>query len=60
MDESGMEDIDKGAMFSPSGNNKRIELDYPHAAQSIGVAIAFIVVIFGWAINKIFKKDLLG
>ena len=54
-----MEHIDKGAMFSLSDSNKRIEWDYPHAAQSIGVAIAFVVVIFGWAINRIFRKDLL-
>jgi hypothetical protein len=56
-----MEPIDKGEMFNISGpyNDNRIALDYPEAAQSIGAAVAFVVVIFGWAINKIFRRDLL-
>ena len=56
-----MEHIDKGEMFNISGsyNDNRIDLDYPEAAQSIGAAIAFVVVIIGWAINKIFRRDLL-
>jgi len=59
MQESVMEHIDKGAMFSLSSNNKRIEPDYPEAILNMGVAIAFVVVFFGWVINKIFRRDLL-
>ena len=56
-----MEHIDKGEMFNISGsyNDDQIDLDYPEAAQSIGAAIAFVVVVIGWAINKIFRRDLL-
>ena len=54
-----MEHINRGALFTLSDNNKRIELDYPDAIPSIGVAIAFVVVFLGWAINKIFRRDLL-
>ena len=56
-----MEHINKGKFFNISGpdNDNRIGLDYPEALQSIGAAIAFVVVILGWAINKIFRKDLL-
>ncbi len=56
-----MEHIDKGEIFNIPGpyNDNRIDLDYPETAQSIGAAIAFVVVILGWVINKIFRKDLL-
>lgn len=56
-----MEHVDKGEIFNISGpdNDNRIDLDYPEALQSIGAAIAFAVVILGWAINKIFRRDLL-
>lgn len=56
-----MEHIDKGEICNISSPyiNDRIYFDYPEAAQRIGAAIAFIVVIFGWAISKIFRKDLL-
>jgi len=58
-----MEHIDKGEMFNipgPYSNDNRIDLDYSAAAQSIGAALAFVVVVFGWAINKIFRRDLLS
>ncbi len=56
-----MEHIDKDEMcnISVQYNDSRMDLDSPEATQSIGAAIAFVVVIFGWAINKIFRKDLL-
>jgi hypothetical protein len=56
-----MEHIDKGEMFNISVpyNDNRLDLDYPEVAQSIGAAMAFFVVIIGWAINKIFGRDLL-
>ena len=57
-----MEYIDKGEMFSrpvPYSDN-RFDPDHPEVAQSIGAAIAFVVVIIGWAISKIFGRDLLG
>jgi hypothetical protein len=57
-----MEYIDKGEMFSRSVpyNDNRFDPDHPEVAQSIGAAIAFVVVIIGWAISKIFGRDLLG
>ena len=56
-----MEHVDKSAMFNISGhyNDAQIHLDCPDSAQSIGAAIAFVVVIIGWAINKIFGRELL-
>jgi len=57
-----MEHIDKGEMFNISVpyNDSRFDPDHPEVAQSIGAAIAFVVVIIGWAISKIFGRDLLG
>jgi hypothetical protein len=57
-----MEHIDGSEMFNVSGpyDDSRIDLDFlGAAAQSIGAAVAFLVVIIGWAIHKIFGKDLL-
>ena len=56
-----MERVDKGEVFNISGSysDNRINLDYPEAVQSIGAALAFVVVILGWAINKIFRRDLM-
>ena len=56
-----MEYIEKNEMVTASGscNDNLTHLDYPGMAQSIGAAIAFVVVIIGWATNKIFRKDLL-
>jgi hypothetical protein len=56
-----MEYIEKGEMVTASGScdDNLTHLDYPGMAQSIGTAIAFVVVIIGWATSKIFRKDLL-
>ena len=56
-----MEHVGKGELSNISGlyNENRVDLDYREAAQNIGAAIAVVVVIFGWAINKIFRRDLL-
>jgi hypothetical protein len=56
-----MESVDKGEVFNISGscNDNRIDHDYPEVVQSIGAALAFVVVILGWAINKIFRRDLM-
>lgn len=56
-----MEHIDKHDKFkiSHSCNDNLIDLHYSEVAQSIGAAIAVLVVILGWAINKIFRRDLL-
>jgi len=57
-----MEHIEKSEIFDLSVpyNHNRIDLDYPELAQSIGAAIAFILVIIGWGISKVFGRDLLG
>ena len=54
-----MEHVDKSEMFNISCQHDdiRIHLDYSDAAQNIGATIAFVVVIFGWAVNKIFRRD---
>ena len=56
-----MEHIDTSGMFNISDmyNDNRIDRDYPEAVQSIGTAIAIVVVIVGWAINKMFRKEVL-
>jgi hypothetical protein len=56
-----MEHIDTSGMFNIPGPHdaNRIDLDYPEAVQGIGTAIAFVVVIIGWAINKMFGKEVL-
>jgi hypothetical protein len=56
-----MEHTDTSGMFNISGpyNDNRIDLDYPEAVQSIGTAIAIVVVVIGWAINKMFRKEVL-
>ncbi len=56
-----MESVDKGEVFNMSGScsDNRINLDYPEAVQNIGAALAFVVVILGWAISKIFRRDLM-
>ena len=56
-----MEHIEKSEMFDMSVpyNDNRIDMDYPDAAQNIGAVFAFVVVIIGWAISKIFGRDLL-
>jgi hypothetical protein len=57
-----MEHINKGEMFNMSVpyNDNRFIPDHPEVGQSIGAGIAFVVVIIGWAISKIFGRDLLG
>jgi len=57
-----MEQIDKGEMFGMTVpyDDDRFDLAYPGKAQSIGAVIAFVVVIVGWAISKMFGRDLLG
>ncbi len=57
-----MEYIDKGETFCRSipYNDNQFDPDHPEIAQSLGAAIAFVVVIIGWAIGKIFGTDLLG
>ncbi len=56
-----MEHIEKSEMFDMSVpyNDNRFDSDHPEIAQSIGAAIAFVVVIIGWAISKMFGRDLL-
>jgi hypothetical protein len=56
-----MEHIDTSGMFNISGlyNDNRIDPDYPEAVQTIGTAIAIVVVVIGWAINKMFRKEVL-
>ena len=56
-----MESVDKGKIFSISDSycDNRIYLDSPGPVQSIGAALAFVVVILAWAINKIFGRDLM-
>jgi hypothetical protein len=57
-----MERIDTSRMFNISipYDDKRIDPDYREAAQFIGTASAIIVVVIGWAINKMFGKEVLG
>jgi hypothetical protein len=57
-----MEHIDTSGMFNISGlyNDNRIDPDYPEAVQTIGTAIAIVVVVIGWAINKMFRKEVLS
>ncbi len=56
-----MEHIDTNGMFNMSGpyDDNRIDPDLPKAMQSIGTAIAVVVVVIGWAINKMFRKEVL-
>jgi hypothetical protein len=56
-----MERTDTSGMFNISGphNDNRIDLDYPEAGQNIGTAIAIVVVVIGWTINKMFRKEVL-
>ena len=56
-----MERTDTNGIFTISGpyNDNRIELAYPGMIQSIGTAMAIVVVVIGWAINKLFRKEVL-
>ncbi|MHB8907934.1 MAG: hypothetical protein ACYDAA_03560 [Syntrophales bacterium] len=40
-------------------NDNRITPAYPGVVQSIGTVMAVIVVVIGWAINKMFGKEVL-
>lgn len=40
-------------------NDNRITPAYPGIVQSIGTVMAIIVVVIGWAINKMFGKEVL-
>ena len=56
-----MAHIHKSELFgiSASYNDERLGPAYPGIAQSIGAAIAFVVVIIGWAVSKLSGRDLL-
>jgi hypothetical protein len=56
-----MEHTDTSGIFNISGpyNDNRIEMAYPGMIQSIGTAIAIVVVVIGWAINKLFGREVL-
>lgn len=54
-----MEHTGTSGIFTISGpyNDHRIQPAYPGTIQSIGTAIAIVVVVIGWAINKMFGKE---
>lgn len=56
-----MEPTDTSGIFTISGpyNDNRLETAYPGMIQSIGTAMAIVVVVIGWAINKLFRKEVL-
>jgi hypothetical protein len=54
-----MENINTSGMFNISRlySDNQIDPHYPEAIQNIGTAIAIIVVVIGWAINKMFRRE---
>jgi hypothetical protein len=56
-----MEHTGTNGIFTISGpyNDHRIHPAYPGMIQSIGTAIAIVVVVIGWAINRMFGKEVL-
>jgi hypothetical protein len=56
-----MERVGKGEIFGIPGSygDNRVGLAPLGPVQGIGAALAFVVVILAWAINKIFGRDLM-
>jgi hypothetical protein len=56
-----MEHTDSSGIFNISDpyNDHPIDLAYPGMLQNVGTAIAIVVVLIGWAINKMFRKEVL-
>lgn len=56
-----MEHTGAGGIFTISGpyNDHGNEPAYPGMIQSVGTAIAIVVVVIGWAINKMFGREVL-